>query len=113
MVKTHVSGNLNVAIFKEGKMYVAFAPALDLVAQGKSITEARKNFGEVFDIYFEETLHMGTLEKDLLRCGWQKRENTIYPPAINEFPPHEFGRDIELRALSIMPLSEKKLTCPA
>lgn len=69
-VKMQMSGNLNMAIFKEGRAFVAFAPALDLVAQGKTMAEARKNFEEIFDIYVEETLKKGTLEKDLLRCGW-------------------------------------------
>lgn len=109
----HVSGSLNIAILKEGRMYVAFAPALDLVAQGKNMTEARDNLEEVFEIYLEETLSKGTLEKDLVRCGWQIHGGTIHPPMVNEFPRGKLGKDIDLRALVSMPLTEKKFTCPA
>ena len=105
-MKVYVEGSLNVAIFKEGRMFVAYAPALDLVAQGNSMAEARKNFGEVLDIYMEETTSKGTLEKDLLRCGWQKHAGSIQPPLVASFPESEkLGRDIQLKALAIMPLT--------
>ena len=109
-----VSGSLTVAIFKEGRTFVASAPTLDLVAQGRNIADAQKNFEEVFDIYVEETTSKGTLEKDLLRCGWQKRAGSIQPPTVGKFSaPEKMGKDIELTALMILPLSAKKFSCPA
>lgn len=112
-MKVHVTGNLNLAILKEGRMYVAYAPALDLVAQGKSMNDARKNFDEVFSIYIEETLRNGTLEKDLQRCGWQKRAGNMEPPTMSTMPISEkLGKDLELTALTILPLNQNML-CPA
>jgi predicted RNase H-like HicB family nuclease len=109
----HVHGTLNVAIFKEGKSYIAYAPALDLVAQGTSVKNARKNFEEVFDIYLEETLTRGTLEKDLLHSGWSKHAGIIQPPAMSRFSvPQRIGKDIELTALAIIPLDDRRV-CPA
>lgn len=111
--KIHIGANLNVAIFKEGRTFVAFAPALDLVAQGKSIAEARKRFEEVFDIYLEETLAKGTLEMDLMRCGWHKREGNLQPPMMSTFPSDTLGKDITLKALVIVPFTKKTFACPA
>ena len=108
----HVTGNLQLAIFREGKTYVAFAPALDLVAQGRSVREARKHFEEVFNIYLEETMSKGTLEKDLIRCGWEREAGSIHPPLTTEFPL-EKGKDIDLKVLAVLPLSRKGVTCPA
>lgn len=109
----HVHGMLNVAIFREGNSYIAYAPALDLVAQGKSIKNVRKNFEEVFDIYLEETLTRGTLEKDLLDCGWNKHAGIMQPPALSRFStPEKIGKDIELTALTSISLNDRRL-CPA
>jgi len=111
--KICVNGSLNIAIFKEGRTYIAYAPSLDLVAQGKSIKDAQEKFDEVFKIYLEETSNRGTLEADLLRCGWLMHKGNIHPPAISRFPsPEKIGKDIELTALVIVPLNSKK-KCPA
>lgn len=110
--KIRVDGSLQVAIFREGRTYVALAPALDLVAQGKNIPEARKHFEELFNIYLEETISRGTLEADLRRNGWQREANSIRPPMLSGFPPDR-GQDIQLKALVIVPLSRKNVTCPA
>ena len=41
-------------IWKEGNMYVAYCPELDVVSCGKGVEEARKNLLEVIDIQLEE-----------------------------------------------------------
>ena len=43
-------------IWKEGNMYVAYCPAIDVVSCGKDIEEARKNLLEVIEIELEETV---------------------------------------------------------
>ena len=111
--KAQVTGSLSVAIFREGRTFVAVAPALDLVAQGRNVPEARRHFQELFEIYLEETLRRGTLEKDLRRCGWEKHSGEFQPPTLTEFPTERMGRDIELRALVIIPLTGRRKTCPA
>ena len=49
-------------IWKEGNMYTAYCPELDVVSCGKDIDEARKNLLEVIEIQLEETVKLGTLE---------------------------------------------------
>ena len=43
-------------IWKEGNMYVAYCPEIDVVSCGKDIEEARKNLLEVIEIQLEETV---------------------------------------------------------
>ncbi|MCR4277429.1 MAG: type II toxin-antitoxin system HicB family antitoxin [Candidatus Berkelbacteria bacterium] len=72
--------SLPVSIFKEGQSFVAYTPALDLSTFGVSIEEARKNFTEATELFFEETERMGTTEEALLSLGWEKQGAGMYPP---------------------------------
>lgn len=75
-----MSVGLNVSIFKEGKMFVAFAPALDLSTSGKTVEEAQKNFSEAVEIFFEETERKGTTNDALLSLGWEQKDSKVFPP---------------------------------
>ena len=54
--------NLKITIefWQEGNLYVANCPELDMLAQGYSLDEARKNLYEVIEIQFEEMKELGT-----------------------------------------------------
>lgn len=79
-----IKAELPVIIFKEGKKFVAYTPALDLSTCGNTFEQVRKRFAEVVDIFFKETLRMGTLEDVLREYGWQK----ISKPKKQWVPPH-------------------------
>ena len=64
-------------IWKEGNMYIAYCPELDVVGCGKSIKEAGKNLLEVIEIQLEETARLGTLETFLEEAGYDL--NTSQP----------------------------------
>ena len=49
-------------IWKEGNMYTAYCPELDIASCGRDVEEARKNLREVIEIQFEETTKLGTLK---------------------------------------------------
>ena len=49
-------------IWKEGNMYTAYCPELDVASCGRDIEEARKNLIEVIEIQLEETAQLGTLK---------------------------------------------------
>lgn len=51
--------------WKKGLWYLARAPELDFISQGRTPEEARKNLLEVISIQFEEMKNMGTLEEYL------------------------------------------------
>ena len=49
-------------IWKEGNMYTAYCPELDVASCGRDIEEARNNLLEVIEIQLEETAQIGTLK---------------------------------------------------
>ena len=49
-------------IWKEGNMYTAYCPELDVASCGRNVEEAKKNLLEVIEIQFEETAKLGTLK---------------------------------------------------
>lgn len=51
-----------IQIFKEGKLYVAYAPQLDVSSCGGTETKARKNLLEAVRLFLEEAERMGTLK---------------------------------------------------
>ncbi len=57
-------------IWKEGNMYTAYCPELDIASCGNDIEEARKNLLEVIEIQLEETAQLGTLRTFLEDAGY-------------------------------------------
>ena len=57
-------------IWKEGNMYTAYCPELDVVSCGTGLEEARKNLLEVIDIQLEEAATLGTLKEFLEEAGY-------------------------------------------
>ena len=64
-----------VNVLKEGKKFVAYTPALDLSTVGDSLEEVKCNFEEAVNLFFEETVEMGTLEQAMEELGWEKWMN--------------------------------------
>lgn len=73
---------LPVSVFKEGKHFVAYTPALDLSTSGKSYEETKKRFNEVVSIFLEELVKKGTLDEVLESLGWQKVKEQWAPPSL-------------------------------
>ena len=65
---------LSVVIMKEGKYFIAYAPALDYSTCGRSVEEAQRMFGKGVKIFLSECVKMGTLESVLSDCGWRRIE---------------------------------------
>jgi predicted RNase H-like HicB family nuclease len=57
-------------IWKEGNMYTAYCPELDVASCGTTIEEAQKNLLEVIEIQLEETARLGTLKTFLEDAGY-------------------------------------------
>jgi predicted RNase H-like HicB family nuclease len=71
-MKSPFSCSLPVTIFREGKAFVAYTPALDLSSAGKTEAQARRMFTEAIEAFFEELIEMGTVESVLKELGWTK-----------------------------------------
>jgi len=74
--------NLPVSFLREGDKYIAYTPALDLSTCGQSYQEAKKRFGEIVNIFFEELINKGTLEEVLNDLGWQRTQTKWNPPVV-------------------------------
>jgi predicted RNase H-like HicB family nuclease len=69
--------NITIEIRKKGNWFLARAPELDFISQGRTREEAKKNLLEVARIQFKEMKEVGTLEDYLLECGFETKENDI------------------------------------
>lgn len=82
MYKSVKSLNLPVSFIKEADQFVAYTPALDLSTSGNTLEEAKNNFTEAVEIFFNEIVQMGTLEDVLLDLGWKRQDKDFLPPVI-------------------------------
>ncbi|MDE2038071.1 MAG: hypothetical protein KGI69_02500 [Patescibacteria group bacterium] len=80
--KVTFQASLPVTFLREGDQFVAYTPALDLSTSGDSFEQAKKRFGEVVQIFFEECVRMGTLSKVLIDLGWVKQNSEWNPPTV-------------------------------
>jgi predicted RNase H-like HicB family nuclease len=77
-----INGTIPVFFTKEKESFVAFSPALDLSTCGQTIEEARRNFAEALEIFFEECIKMNSLGEVLESCGWVKDEKRGWEPPV-------------------------------
>lgn len=73
---------LPVSIFKEGKYFIAYTPALDLSTSAISYEKVKKRFSEAVNIFFEHIIKKGTLNTVLKDLGWQKVKRRWIPPTV-------------------------------
>lgn len=77
------SVNIEVFLFEEYGSFVAYCPALELSSYGDDKNEAKKAFDGALKIFLKDTTEKGTLEKFLLKLGWQLQQK----PKANYQPP--------------------------
>ncbi len=68
---------ITIEIVEKDEIYLARAPELDLISQGPTLEEAKRNLLEVITIQFHEMKEMGTLDEYLEECGFIKKENQV------------------------------------
>ncbi len=64
-------------IWKEGEMYVAYVPQLDVSSCGKTLEQAKKNISDAVKGFLEEAHALGTLEQILEEGGLFMRMNGL------------------------------------
>ena len=82
MKKTSFDLNIPVSIFREGKYFVAYTPALDLSTSAKTYDKAKKRFEELVPTFIEELVKKGTFEEYLETLGWQKNTKKKWSPPV-------------------------------
>jgi len=83
---------VDVYLFKEGDVHMAYSPALELSAYGDTEKEAQQSFLETIKIYISHCDDNGTLKADLKRLGWTFQlypYNRIIPPSFDEMKESE------------------------
>ena len=82
MEKPSWGANLEVLMIREGENFVAYCPALNLATQGGSFEEADRAFDEMIQIFMDEVMAMGTIDKVLEDAGWIKINQKWVPPTV-------------------------------
>ena len=72
--------SFTVHTFKEGKMYVAYVPELDLSSCGATEEEAQKNIRDAVRGFLETSADMGTLPEILKEAGYEQTGNSWRAP---------------------------------
>jgi hypothetical protein len=62
---------VDVYTFREGEMYIAYCPSMDISAYGRSENDAKESFGEVLEAHITYCVQKKTLKEDLEAHGWK------------------------------------------
>ncbi len=68
--------SVRIEILKEGDVYVALSPDLNVSSFGETVEDAKNSFREALEAFIEECREMGTLEEVLEESGFEKVGNT-------------------------------------
>lgn len=88
-----VEVSLEIALFQEDEIWVAYCPDLEISGYGDTEKEAKDSFDTMLDIFLKETHKKGTLEKCLLQLGWDLRQK---PTPVYNRPAHSMKEQREL-----------------
>lgn len=85
---------LPVSIFKEGKTFVAYTPALDISTCADTLAEVKERFFKLIKLFFEELKRKGTTDEVLESLGWQRVKNYWSAPVEVEHTVESFDLPI-------------------
>lgn len=71
-----------VQIFREGKMYVSYAPEFEVSSCGHTLEEAKKNLKDAVTGFLETTRDMGTLQDILEEAGYTYKNKQWFDPQL-------------------------------
>jgi predicted RNase H-like HicB family nuclease len=68
--RMEITVKLPIKLEKKGNLYISRCSALDVVTQGETEAEARKNIGEALYLFLRSCMERGTLDAVLKQCGF-------------------------------------------
>ncbi|MCL5422322.1 MAG: type II toxin-antitoxin system HicB family antitoxin [Nitrospirae bacterium] len=68
--------SVRIEVFREGDVYVALSPELNVSSFGDTIEEAKRSVKEAVEAFIEECERMGTLEEVLEESGFSKIDDS-------------------------------------
>ncbi len=92
--RNSININIQIVLFQENNIWVAYCPALELSSYSDDQEEAKTAFDEAINIFFAETDRKGTLERYLLKLGWQLQ---LKPKPIYNQPDFSLQKNQRLR----------------
>ena len=78
--------NLFGVAHREGGVYFAHCPPLDITTQGRTLSEARDNLIEASELFVISCLERGTLDQALRELGFVKVQAAVSRRPANSFP---------------------------
>jgi len=69
-------------VFREGKVFVAYTPELDVSSCGDSVEEAKKNLRDAAQGFLKSAHTQGTLPLILEEAGYTLKKNRWYEPEL-------------------------------
>lgn len=79
-----VSVSVSVFLFKEGEVFIAYCPSLDLSGYDTTEDKARADFEYILQEWLQEQVTNGTLQEDLTRYGWKIEHGGATEPTVEE-----------------------------
>ncbi|MBI5245264.1 MAG: hypothetical protein HY922_16500 [Elusimicrobia bacterium] len=92
MKKTEIKAEIQFVILREGRKFIAYAPALDMATCGKSFDEALRRSKDLIQIFIEETVRHGTMEQALEELGWTRQRGPHKGALPSWIPPQVIGQ---------------------
>ncbi|MCF8449253.1 MAG: hypothetical protein K9G49_05215 [Taibaiella sp.] len=78
-----VSSVVTVMLYMQGDYIMAYCPALELSSYGRTEKEATASFNEALEIFLDYCAENGTLEQNLVACGWNLRQGYVQPDEVH------------------------------
>jgi hypothetical protein len=69
-------------VFKEGRMFVAHTPELDISSCATTKTKALANLQHAVRLFLEEAERKGSLQQILKEAGFSRRNQTLVAPKL-------------------------------
>ena len=69
-------------VFKEGRMFVAHTPELDISSCATTKTKALANLQQAVRLFLEETEKKGSLDQILKEAGFSRHKQTLVGPKL-------------------------------
>ena len=86
--------SVSVYVFKEGDVFVAYCPSLDLSGYDRTEEAARNDFEYHLQEYVKFQIQHETLDKDLVRHGWEVKQRKAKGPEIGTLLRRTQLRDV-------------------
>ena len=74
-------------LLRQGGLYIAYSPSLDISTTGKSETEARDRFQSVLDICKRANVPKSGVAHKLTELGWTQKSKRWAPPDLRPKVP--------------------------